>query len=55
MEEKGINGEVSSKVCGAMSVDTLGRSNVINSREGKIFGVKTLPIPALLFELKVFN
>ncbi|MEM7086269.1 MAG: hypothetical protein AAF489_08815 [Bacteroidota bacterium] len=46
-KEKGILGKVTSEVCGAKSVDILGHSNVINSREGKIFGVKTLPIPAL--------
>jgi protein-disulfide isomerase/uncharacterized membrane protein len=48
-EELGIKDKVTTKVCGAISGDTLGCSNVINSREGKIFGVLSLADSSLLF------
>jgi len=48
-EELGIKDKVTTKVCGAISGDTHGCSNVINSREGKIFGVISLADASLLF------
>jgi uncharacterized membrane protein/thiol-disulfide isomerase/thioredoxin len=52
-EELGIKDKVTTKVCGAISGDKFGCSNVINSREGKIFGILSLADLSLLFFVSV--
>ena len=54
-EELEIEDKVTTKIYGAISADNFGCSNVINSREGKIFGILSLHDRfLLLFVLHLF-